>query len=288
MHRMAKPSEIANCVAFLLSTEASFVTGANWIADGGLTSDLQADLMKIESIDFFYLSMPKVTTEADGSQDALLVRVTAGGLVGYGECEAALFLHCSSGLPIIPWFLSTSAGFCTWKKLNTPEDIQRISQIVAYQSMDLLQAAHTYSGIEMALWDLLGKFLNEPVWRLLGYKNSYPKTPYFSVLFGDEPIITLERAKEALQKGFRAAKFGWGPIGKGTASEDQEHFQAAREGLGKEGILLVDTGQIFGDDVEKASLRIKAMEEANVLWFEEPFTHMLFMNTVSLQGEVVK
>ena len=38
MHRMAKPSEIANCVDFLLSTEASFVTGANWIADGGLTS----------------------------------------------------------------------------------------------------------------------------------------------------------------------------------------------------------------------------------------------------------
>ena len=38
MHRMAKPSDIANCVAFLLSTEASFVTGANWIADGGLTS----------------------------------------------------------------------------------------------------------------------------------------------------------------------------------------------------------------------------------------------------------
>ena len=38
MHRMAEPSEIANCVAFLLSTEASFVTGANWIVDGGLTS----------------------------------------------------------------------------------------------------------------------------------------------------------------------------------------------------------------------------------------------------------
>ena len=228
--------------------------------------------MKIESIDFFYLSMPKVTTEADGSQDALLVRVAAGGLVGYGECEAA-------PLPSIAALVCPlSHGSCQpvqdsvlGKKLNTPEDIQRISQIVAYQSMDLLQAAHTYSGIEMALWDLLGKLLNEPVWRLLGYKNSCPKTPYFSVLFGDEPKITLERAKEALQKGFRAAKFGWGPIGTGTASEDQEHFQAAREGLGKEGILLVDTGQIFGDDVEKASLRIKAMEEANVLWFEEPF-----------------
>ena len=216
--------------------------------------------------------MPKVTAEADGSQDALVVRVTAGGLVGYGECEAA-------PLPSIAALVCPlSHGSCQpvkdsvlGQKLNTREDIQRISQLVAYQSMDLLQAAHTYSGIEMALWDLLGKSLNEPVWTLLGYKNSYPKTPYFSVLFGDEPAITLERAKESRQKGFQAAKFGWGPIGTGTASEDREHFQAAREGLENDGILLVDTGQIFGDDVEKASQRIKAMEEANVLWFEEPF-----------------
>src|ERR1700676_1565889 len=45
--------------------------------------------MKIEAVDFFYLSMPEVTTEADGSQDALMVRVAAGGHVGWGECEPA-------------------------------------------------------------------------------------------------------------------------------------------------------------------------------------------------------
>ena len=45
--------------------------------------------MKIEAVDFFYVSMPEVTDAGDGSQDALLVRVAAGGLVGWGECEAS-------------------------------------------------------------------------------------------------------------------------------------------------------------------------------------------------------
>src|SRR6476469_4534586 len=45
--------------------------------------------MKIDAVDFYYLAMPEITTEVDGSQDALLVRVGAGGLVGWGECEAS-------------------------------------------------------------------------------------------------------------------------------------------------------------------------------------------------------
>ena len=53
--------------------------------------------------------------------------------------------------------------------------------------MDLLQAAHTWSGIEIALWDLLGRIREEPVWRLLGYAASYAKVPYASMLLGDTP-----------------------------------------------------------------------------------------------------
>ena len=45
--------------------------------------------MRIDAVDFFYLSMPEVTLEGDGSQDALLVRVASGGQVGWGECEAS-------------------------------------------------------------------------------------------------------------------------------------------------------------------------------------------------------
>ena len=45
--------------------------------------------MRIESVEFFYAAMPEVTLEADGSQDALLVRVSADGIDGWGECEAS-------------------------------------------------------------------------------------------------------------------------------------------------------------------------------------------------------
>ena len=70
----------------------------------------------------------------------------------------------------------------------------RIAADVEYNSMDLLQAAHTWSGVEMALWDLLGRARGEPVWRLLGYGASHRKVPYASVLFGDTPHETLQRA----------------------------------------------------------------------------------------------
>ncbi|CAN7470805.1 mandelate racemase/muconate lactonizing enzyme family protein [Bosea sp. LjRoot90] len=227
---------------------------------------------RIEAVDFFYLAMPVVTDEADGSQDALLVRVAAGGHVGWGECEAA-------PLPSIAAFICPmSHGVCRpvadsvlGQALDGPEDIARIAAAVAYNSMDLLQAPHTFSGVEMALWDILGKLRSEPVWRLLGYRQSHPKTPYASVLFGDTPQETLERARDARKRNFRAAKFGWGPIGRGSVEADAEHFVAAREGLGADGILLVDTGQIFIEDVERAAARLPAMEKADVRWFEEPF-----------------
>ena len=228
--------------------------------------------MKIDSVDFFYLSMPEVTTEADGSQDALLVRVSAGGLSGFGECEAA-------PLPSIAAFsCPMSHGACRpvsasvlGRRVDSPADIAAIAADVAYYSMDLLQAPHTWSGIEMALWDLLGRARGEPVWKLLGYAQAHPKTPYASLLFGDTPQQTLERGRDAVRRGFRAAKFGWGPIGQGTAAQDADHFFAAREALGSDGILLVDVGQVFDEDVARAAERLDALEQAGAVWLEEPF-----------------
>jgi L-alanine-DL-glutamate epimerase-like enolase superfamily enzyme len=226
----------------------------------------------IEAVDFFYLAMPEVTTEGDGSQDALLVRVAAGGLVGWGECEASPLVS------IAAFVCPMSHGACRpvgasvlGQRLESPEDIARIASQIDLDSMDLLQAPHTWSGVEIALWDLLGKANQQPVWKLLGYKESFRKLPYASQLFGDTPEQTYQLASSARQQNFRAVKFGWGPIGRSHLKTDLEHFSAAREGLGQDALLMIDVGQIFGEDVDTAAARLPMLEQIGAVWLEEPF-----------------
>ena len=228
--------------------------------------------MKIEAVDFFYVSMPEVTTDADGSQDALVVRVAAGGLTGWGECEASPLVSIAAFIcPMSHGACRPVAASVLGQTVEQPADIARIAAAIAYNSMDLLQAPHTWSGIEMALWDLLGKARGEPVWRLLGYPRAFNKTPYASQLFGNSPAETLAGGRSARAKGFRAVKFGWGPFGTGTLEADVAQLDAAREGLGPDGILLVDAGQIFGADLEAAAGRLPALERNRATWLEEPF-----------------
>jgi L-alanine-DL-glutamate epimerase-like enolase superfamily enzyme len=245
--------------------------------------------MKIEDVDFFYLSMPVVTTEADGSQDALLVRVSAGGHVGWGECEAAPLVS------IAGFVCPMSHGACRpvgasvlGQNIESPADIARIAALIEYDSMDLLQAAHTWSGIEMALWDLLGRVAGEPVYRLLGYPKAFAKTPYASQLFGNSPQDTLERCRAVRTKGYRAVKCGWGPFGRGSVADDRDQLMAAREGIGPDGILLVDAGQIFGEDVEAAASRLPALEAVRATWLEEPFHGCAYEAYGALAGRSTK
>lgn len=228
--------------------------------------------MKIDAIDFFYLAMPEILDIGDGSQDALLVRVCAGDHVGWGECEAAPLVSIASLVcPMSHSACKPVQASVLGQTIDSPADIRRIGDLVRANSLDLLQADHTLSGIDIALWDLLGRRQNEPTWKLLGYKKSYAKTPYASVLFGDTPQQTLEKSRSIHSQGFRAAKFGWGPFGLGSVATDEEHLHAAREGLGRDGILLIDAGTVWNTDVDAARARLKTLKEVKVTWLEEPF-----------------
>ncbi|MCX6019826.1 MAG: mandelate racemase/muconate lactonizing enzyme family protein [Chloroflexi bacterium] len=233
--------------------------------------------MKIESIDLFYLSMPEVLDIGDGSQDALIVRVRAGGLEGFGECEASpLTTIAAMVCPLSHSACKPVQASVLGQELNEPADVLRIGRLVRQNSFDLLQADHALSGVDMALWDLLGKKRGEPVWRMLGWNESHGKEPYASLLFGDTPQETLEKGRAMRALGYRAIKFGWGPYGWGTLAQDEDQVHAAREGIGADGILLVDAGTVFGDDVEAAALRVPSLIECGATWFEEPFVKDAF------------
>ena len=230
--------------------------------------------MKIEAVDFFYLALPEIRDIGDGSQDALLVRVRAGDQIGWGECEAAPLPSIAS------WNCPMSHGACKpisasvlGHRLDSVEDIARIHARVRSASFDLLQTDHTLSGIDIALWDLLGRRRGEPVYRLLGYPQAHPRTAYASQLFGDDPQATYAAAREVALTPLRAAKFGWGPYGHGSVADDEAHVRAAREGLGPDIALMVDAGTVWGEDVDAAAARLPALEDARVVWLEEPFAN---------------
>lgn len=227
---------------------------------------------KIDAIDIFYLRGPEILDISDNSQDATLIRISAGGEVGWGECDA-------SPLPSIGALVGPMSHVACrpvidsvlGEALDDPADIARINQRVKARSLDLLQADHVLAGVDTALWDLLGRRLGEPVWKLLGQDRVTPKRAYGSQLFGDTAQETLEKARTQRAKGFAAVKFGWGPFGHGDVATDADHLAAAREGLGEDGILLVDAGTVWVDDLEAATARLNALRETEATWLEEPF-----------------
>jgi D-galactarolactone cycloisomerase len=131
---------------------------------------------------------------------------------------------------------------------------------------------HTISGIDIALWDILGKATGQPIGRLLGGRYRERVQPYASLLM-DEPQPLRAHLEEIRAEGFRAFKMGWGPFGRQSAKLDEEIVRAARETVGDDARLMVDAGgsDAFWTNGYKWALRTSHMLAAyDVHWFEEP------------------
>ena len=131
---------------------------------------------------------------------------------------------------------------------------------------------HTISGIDIALWDLLGKATGQPVGRLLGGRYRDCVKPYASLLM-QEPSPLTDRLLALKEQGFRAFKIGWGPFGRRSNALDEAMVRAARDAIGSESLLMVDAGgsDAFWKQGFKWALRTSHMLAAfDVAWFEEP------------------
>jgi D-galactarolactone cycloisomerase len=101
---------------------------------------------------------------------------------------------------------------------------------------------HVISGIDIALWDILGKATGQPVGRLLGGTYRDRVKPYCSLLM-EEPARMADVVADYRARGFRAFKIGWGPFGRrDDARLDEAIVRAAREGIGEDAELFVDAG----------------------------------------------
>ncbi len=130
---------------------------------------------------------------------------------------------------------------------------------------------HAISGIDIALWDLLGKTTGQPVGRLLGGRYRERVQPYASLLM-DEPEKLRDHLLSVKAQGFRAFKIGWGPFGRRNQATDEAIVRAAREAVGPDSRLMVDAG---GSDAHwtngyKWALNTsKMLADYDVHWFEE-------------------
>jgi D-galactarolactone cycloisomerase len=130
---------------------------------------------------------------------------------------------------------------------------------------------HTISGIDIALWDLLGQATGQPVGRLLGGRYRERVRPYASLLM-QEPGPLTDHLLAVKAQGFRAFKIGWGPFGRVNTATDEAIVRAAREAVGPDSMLMVDAGAsdaFWRQDYKWALRTARMLADYDVAWFEE-------------------
>lgn len=158
---------------------------------------------------------------------------------------------------------------------ENPADVERVTEKLHAQTFWTGRGGsvtHTISGINIALWDILGKVTGQPVGRLLGGRYRNRVRPYASLLM-DDPEPLRDTLASIRDKGFRAFKIGWGRFGRVNPELDERIVRAAREAVGPDAQLMVDAGASDGlwPHGYKWALRTARMlEQYDVSWFEEP------------------
>lgn len=240
--------------------------------------------MKITRIDCHVLVVPDFDSAACSSaQDDLVVEIhTDEGLVGVGEtdtnpwvareCIRAPGTHCMArGLEEMLLGADPLEPEALWRRLYAGSKMtgRRGALICAM------------GGLDMALWDIRGQALGQPIWKLLGGAAQPHVTPYASLLpTGHTREVQsqslLEKLKTAQALGYRAAKLEicWqGPYShEGLQERDEtivEMVAAARQAAGPEMTLMVDVAYAWNDAKQALGI-LRQLEPYDLFFLETP------------------
>ena len=200
----------------------------------------------------------------DDSVQTLIAVHTDAGVTGYGSTftEGGLALAAVAHLQPL----------CLGETALEPE---RVSEKLHQNTFWFGRGGtltNVISGIDIALWDILGKITGLSVATLAGGRHRERVRPYCSLLM-EEPARMGAVIAEYREQGFRAFKIGWGPFGRrDDAKLDEAIVVAARAELPQGGQLLVDAGasDAYWPNGLKWALRTADMLAAHdVGWFEE-------------------
>ncbi|MBI2218430.1 MAG: mandelate racemase/muconate lactonizing enzyme family protein [Candidatus Rokubacteria bacterium] len=215
------------------------------------------------------------------SFDSVIVKVeTDAGIVGWGEAKAGV----GSAAP--------GAGLATiiTKDLaplligQDPRDISRLWDVMYNMPREgyAVDRGHVLpqlgrrglsisaiAGVDIALWDILGKSLGAPVWRLLGGRRATRMPAYASGGWADEAGIGEQLAGYVAKGGFRAVKMRVGVMD-GEPHRSAARVRAARKALGPDVRIAADAHGTWTVSEAKAFCRM--VEELDVYWLEEPVT----------------
>jgi len=202
-------------------------------------------------------------TKPDDQMNTLIEIRSDEGLTGIGSCfTSPPFVNAALTL-LKPWVVG-----------ETALEPERVSEKLRQQSFWMGRGGaveHAISGIDIALWDLMGKAVGQPVSRLLGGCYRDRIKPYASMLF-DEPAILREKLIVQVSRGFRAIKMGWRPFGRVSRKMDELLVKTARETVGPNVELMVDAGgseQYWPHTARWAIETAKMLGDYDVTWFEE-------------------
>ncbi len=193
----------------------------------------------------------------------LIAVLTDDGPTGWGSVFTSADLVKGSLALLRPLFLGENA-------LEPERVSEKLHQNTFWQGRGG-SITHTISGIDIALWDILGKATGQPVGRLLGGRYRERVRPYASLLMR-EPDRMADEIHPVRRQGFRAFKIGWGPFGRRNAKVDEAIVRAARTAAGVDSMLMVDAGgsDAFWSGNLKWAIRTSEMlADYNVAWFEE-------------------
>ena len=215
------------------------------------------------------------------SFDSVLVKVeTDDGLVGWGEAKAGVGSAASGyGLAAI-----INRDLAPLLVAQDPRDVSRLWDVMYNTPREgfALDRGHVLpqlgrrglsisaiAGVDIALWDLLGKSLGAPVWRLLGGRRAERMPAYASGGWADEARIGEQLLGYVEQGGFRAVKMRVGVMD-GEPHRSAARVRAARTALGPDVKLMADAHGTW--TVAEAKAFCRMVEDCDLYWLEEPVT----------------